>query len=110
MWSLNFTDKDNSPYQGTLTIGQVASFNSFTGHMDVSFKGKDGEITTIRENTLITINNSKITISCSNVIYLRGTGSYGEDYFDLTLKSSTEADGESVDNKDGHGHATMWRI
>ena len=110
MWSLNFTDKDNSPYQGTLTIGQAASFNSFTGHMDVSFKGKDGNITTIREETLVTINENKITISGSNVSYLKGNGSYGADYFDLTLKSPTEADGESVDDKDGHGHATMWRI
>jgi hypothetical protein len=110
LWSLNFTDKDNSPYQGTITVGQSASFNSFTGRMDVSFKGKDGKIATVREDVLITINENKITISCSNIAYLKGSGDYTSDYFDLTIKSPTEAEGDSVDDKDGHGHATMWRI
>ncbi|HEV2187681.1 MAG TPA: toll/interleukin-1 receptor domain-containing protein [Stellaceae bacterium] len=110
LWSLSFFDSDNSPYSGTLTVTQTAGYNSFTGHLDVSFKGSDGAITTVREDTVITINDNKVTIACSNVSYLKGSGNYTADYFDLTLKSSTEAEGDSVDDKNGHGHATMWRI
>jgi len=110
LWSLSFFDSDNNPYSGTLTVVQIAGYNSFTGHLEVSYKGKDGNIETIREDTVITVNENKITIACSNVSYLKGSGNYTADYFDFTAKSATEAEGDTVDDKNGHGHATMWRI
>jgi len=46
----------------------------------------------------VTINSPKITIACSNVSFLKGSGPYTADYFDFTIKSSTLAEGTNFNN------------
>jgi 2',3'-cyclic-nucleotide 2'-phosphodiesterase (5'-nucleotidase family) len=108
MWTLSFSGKGNAQYNGTLVIAQPASYNSFTGHIDLSFK-ENGILKDIREEALITINGSKITISCSDPKFLTESGNYTADYFDFTLTSHTEAEGDDVDDKNVHYHATLRR-
>jgi hypothetical protein len=109
VWSLTFFDKDNIQYNGKLTITQTVSYNSFTGHIEISYKDTDGTAKSVREDALVTINDTKITISCSNAQYLQGSGTYANDYFDFTVKSRVEADGTNVDDKNFSGRATMLR-
>jgi hypothetical protein len=109
VWSLTFFDKGNIQYNGKLTIAQTVSYNSFTGHIEISYKDTDGTSKSVREDALVTINDTKITISCSNAQYLQGSGTYAADYFDFTVKSRVEADGTNVDDKNFSGRATMRR-
>jgi hypothetical protein len=109
MWNLSFSDQKNTQYNGQLVIDKTASYNSFTGHLHVSFNENGGNTKDIREDALITLNDTKITIACSNVEYLTGSGAHPADYFDLTIKSRNEADGFSVDDKNFKAPATIRR-
>src|SRR5579864_3714662 len=109
MWNLSFSDQKNTQYAGQLVIDKTASYNSFTGHIHVSFNEHGEDTKDIREDALITVNENKITIACSNVEYLTGSGTHPADYFDFTIKSRTEADGVSVDDKDVKSRATIRR-
>jgi hypothetical protein len=109
LWSISFSDQDHHRYNATLAVTQSVSFNSFTGRVDVAYKESDGTDKVVREDALVTINEPKITISCSNATVIKGNGSYTADYFDLTIKSRTEAEGTSLDDKELVPGATMRR-
>ena len=98
VWTMSFTDKDNIQYSGVLTIGKAAGYNGFTGSFEVSFADASGDIKTVHQDALVTINPPKITVACSNATFLKGSGSYSADYFDFTIKSPTEAEGTNFAN------------
>jgi hypothetical protein len=85
-------------YSAKLTVTSANTFGKFAGYIDVSFLA-DGRTTKIRENAEISVSGNQVSINCSNVKFLEGSGIYHEDTFEFTMNSLKEGQGTVSDAK-----------
>jgi hypothetical protein len=103
-WLVDYAGSAGFPYNGTLRVqggGRGVMVLEFTNNQGISKK--------VRQDVLISVRGSTVTIQGSNPVYLQGSGNYSPDTYTMTIASNNLLRGNNNDTSGAGGAVVISR-